>query len=101
MKEEFTKKEAFDAFVEEYKELPLNEKKDTLIKELKEMVALVEKLCIDNNIEYDMMINREILDINKENYTEDDYVEAVYVYIQMFKEILATYFMSNSNKTSE
>ena len=83
----------FDAFIEEYKDKSLKEKQTILVKELKELIALSQKICLDKGITYELITNKEILDINKDNYTEDDYVEAIYVYLQTFKEILSTYLM--------
>ena len=88
---------ALDSFMEEYKEKSLVEKQKILIEELKELIVISEKICADRGIRYDLLFNREIIDINKENYTQDDYVEAVYAYIQMFKEVLSSYILSNYN----
>ena len=70
---------------------------DGLISDLKELIAVAQKVCIDKGISYDLLVNREITDINKENYTQDDYVEAVYTYLQMFKEIFSSYILPNYN----
>lgn len=91
------KEMALNSFIEEYKEKPLIEKQKILIRELKELITAAEKICLDKGIKYDLLFNREIIDINKENYTEDDYIEAVYAYIQMFKEILSSYVLSSYN----
>ena len=85
----------FNAFIEEYKEKSLLEKQNIIINELKELIAVSEKICIDKGIDYDLLINREILDISKEGYTQDDYLEAIYVYLQIFKEILSAYLIPN------
>ena len=90
---ELDKKGSFDAFVEEYKTKSLLEKQGIIINDLKEIIALVQDLCAHHNIEYDLLMNREILDINKENYTQDDFAEAVFVYLQMYKELLSSFLV--------
>ncbi len=86
--EQFDLKECFDDFIEEYKENSLFDKQQLIVQELKEMIAMMQKICADNNISYDLIMNREILDLQKENYTQHDFAEAVYVYLQMLKETI-------------
>lgn len=87
------KKLNFDAFIEEYKTLNLKEKQGLVIKDFKELIATLQQLCKLYRIDYDLLINREIVDVNKENYSEDDFSEAIYVYMQMFKEIMVEFLM--------
>lgn len=86
-------KKNFDAFIEEYKELALIDKQQILIKDLKELIALFQELCKIYRIDYELLVNREILDINNTNYGEDDFTEAIYVYIQIFKDVLSTFLL--------
>ena len=86
-------KKNFNAFIEEYKELPLIDKQQTLVNDLKEIIALFQELCRIYRIDYKLLVNREILDIKKTNYSEDDFVEAIYVYIQMFKDVLSNFLL--------
>lgn len=86
-----TKKILFSDFIEEYKSKSLMEKQQFVINDLKEMVACIQQLCYLKGIKTDLLINKEILDVNSSSYTEDDFAEAVYVYIQMFKEIISDF----------
>ena len=94
-------KNYFDAFIEEFKELSLIEKQQQIVKDLKEMIASYQQLCTLSRIENDIIINREVLDINKEAYSEDDYAEAIYVYIQTLKEITANFLIPTINSNNE
>lgn len=85
----------FDAFIEEFTELDLKEKQKIVIDEFKEMLAVISKLCEDYKINYEILLNRELTDVTQTNYTEDDFVEATYVYIQSLKELLASYINEN------
>lgn len=60
---------------------------------MKELIAVFQNLCNLYGVQHDLLLNREIVDINKDNYTEDDFVEAIYVYIQSFKEILSDFLI--------
>lgn len=87
----FVKNEDFDEYVSKYTLLNKNDKRDIIIKILKENLMLLEKIASDNNLKSNLLYNREILDINKDNYTEDDFLEAVFVYIYSFRELFANY----------
>lgn len=88
------KQECFNAFIDEYKENSLVNKQKIIISELKELIALFQKICSTSGINPELLVNREIIDVNKEGYTQEDFAEAVYVYIQMYKEILAAFMLS-------
>lgn len=80
-------KSNFDAYVEEFKKIPLEEKKDKVIESIQELLGAMQSEAEDLGIEYTDLLNKEIIDIKKENRTEDDYVEAVFVYIESIKEV--------------
>ena len=61
---------------------------------MKELIALFQKMCSMRGVSYDLIVNREIIDVNKEGYTQEDFAEAVYSYLQTYKEILAKFMLS-------
>lgn len=83
----------FEQVVNDYKKLDLNKKRTKLIDELKVMIAVLEKICIDNKIEYREIKSKEILDLNKDNVSEEDYLEALFVYVEYLKEVLGSCFL--------
>ena len=83
----FVENTSFNEYVETFKKLPLSNKKQIVQNDFKELIALLKE--IDNN-EY-VLYNKEILDVEKENQTEDDFVEAIFVYLSSVKEMLADY----------
>ena len=95
---QLNKQECFDAFIEEYKDNSLIDKQKIIISELKELIGLLQEMCSMYNFEPELLINREILDVNKENYSQDDFSEAIYTYIQMYKEILADFMLFKIKK---
>jgi len=81
----------FDELMEKYKDLSLADKQKENISELKELLALLNKVCVDMGLEKSLTLNKEVLDINKEGATIDDYLEAEYVYINEVKNHLGIF----------
>ena len=82
---------SFDTCIESFKKLKLKDKQKEVISSLKEGIAFLTRVHSLNNNKADILYNREVLDINKENYTEDDFAEAVFVYTYAIKELMAGY----------
>lgn len=93
--------EEFNNLVELYKRMSNKEKKDALIKEFKINLAAVEKLNNDLGINHELIMNRELLDIDKDNVTDDDYLEAYFVYLHMINDSILTFAEKISNEFYE
>jgi len=91
MKMEFIEDKDFNTYIEKYKLLPLKEKKEQVEKQIEEILIALEKLNERYGSTPKLLFNREILDLKKENATEDDFVEAIFVYSYTFKELLASF----------
>ena len=87
----------FNNLVEAYKNLSTKEKQEEIIKLFKENVAIWEKLNNDINNNHNLLFNREIIDINKENYTTDDFLEAIFVYLHMLSDSTASFALKIAN----
>ncbi len=88
---EINKDNLFDMYVDSYKKLPLIEKKKIIEKEFREIIGVFDRLISRYNVKPQLLFNREILDLNKEAFTEDDFTEAVFVYIYAIKELIGEY----------
>ena len=84
--------ETFNEYIEAYKKLPLQKKKQMANEEVKKILAFIEKANNDLNLNDTILFNREILDLNSENVSDDDFVEAMFVYIYSIREALSIYF---------
>lgn len=82
----------FNEFIEEYKKLSIEEKRKEIISAQKELIALFSNLCESVGANNKLLLNKEILDLNKEPVSETDYLEALFVYINMLKEQIGDYF---------
>lgn len=89
-------KEDFNKYMEEFKKKSLEEKQDITISQLKMIVGLVKTMCEANNIESDMLFNRELIDVNDKEYTQDDFVESLIVYVNSIQNMLCDYNIQNN-----
>jgi len=85
-------------YVDAYKKLSLVDKKQVVEKEIKETLALLVKLHEKLGRESNILFNKEVLDIKDGVSTEEDFVEAMFVYILTIQEALASYIDLNENK---
>ena len=85
-------KKAFTNYVNAYKKLPIEKKKEYLLEETKKTLAYAEFVKSELNIEGNILFNREILDYKSGETTEEDLIEAMFVYIISIRENFAETF---------
>lgn len=93
-KMEIIENEDFNDYIEQYKKLKLKDKQKIIINLLKEDIMVLHKLITEQEDEDDevkMLYNREILDVNDDDYSEEDFSEAVIVYLYSIRELIAEY----------
>lgn len=83
--------DVFNEYVEVFKKLPLDKKKNLVSDEFKRLWGFILKINNDIGIEEVPLYNREILDLNKENITDEDFAEAMFVYAHLLEEALGAY----------
>ena len=86
----FVQDDNFNEYVEKYKNLPLKEKKELVEKEMEELLVVLNALNEKFGDTPEVLFNREILDLKKEEATEADFVEAMFVYSYSIKELIAS-----------
>ena len=69
--------EDFNEYMVYFKGLPLKEKQGIIIDQLKMLTSLTNKMCEEIGTKNEMIITNDINDVNKDNYSEDDFAEAV------------------------
>ncbi len=89
--------EDFNEYMEFFKGQPLKEKQSIVIEQLKMLMGLTNTMCKELNVDNEMLLNKEITDLNKYNYTEDDFAEALIVYINSIQNSLCDF----SNRLSD
>lgn len=90
--------EEHNKYIELYKKMSLKDKKEALEKEIKDILIFLMKLHEEKGWKADLLLNKEVLDIRDANSTEDDFVEAMFVYILSIQEMLASYIDLSENK---
>lgn len=90
----------FDSLISAFVNLNAEEKAMQIIKSLKEDIAIIDSISELYNLKFPILLNREVLDINKNNPTTDDYFEAIYVYIKSLEDLLGKLLYQISNNTS-
>ena len=80
-------KEAFGGLMEYYKHLPLELKRKEIISELEDVISSYSKICTQFGVMPDMVLNKEMLNINKRNLTEDEFLHALFAYINTLQDI--------------
>ncbi|MDO4963127.1 MAG: hypothetical protein Q4E75_03420 [bacterium] len=81
------KKEAFSSLMEYYKVLPLETKRKEVISEIEEIISNYSKVCISLGITPNILLNKEMLNTNKNNLNESDFLNSLYAYINALQEI--------------
>ena len=82
-------------YVEAYKKLNVSDKHHIVEDELKTLIAIFEEENKKKNPKSEMLFNKEILATKKDNYTEHDFAESVFVYINILKESIGEYLLNN------
>lgn len=74
-------KENFNEYMISFKNRSLKEKQNIIIEQMKRLAGFVDGVCEEIGVSSEMIINRELLDLNKDNYSEDDFAEAIIVLV--------------------
>ena len=80
--------DSFEEYIEYFKGLPLKQKQEIIIDELKLLTAMTNKMCKEIDANNEVILSKEVVDINKENYTEDNFSDALITYICSIKNSL-------------
>ena len=81
----------FNEYIDYYKKLDLKSKQEIVLDEMKLLCEFTNKMCSKLDVKNDMMIHKELLDTEKDNYTEDDFAESLIVYINIIKDSLCDF----------
>lgn len=90
-------KEAFGALIEYYKLLPSDTKKTEIINQVQELIRCYSKICTKLGVMPNMALNKEMLNFSNPNLSEDDFLNALYAYLNALQDITAQFI----NKMSD
>lgn len=83
----------FTEYMDAFKKLDISEKRIEIINSIKEVSALLVKLA-DDGISLKCLNSKEILNFKNGRETEEEFLEALLVYIENFKEMLGQYLLN-------
>ena len=79
-----------NSYIEEFKKQDISTKRKEIIESIKELMALIDALSIEDGIEFQFLKSKEINEFDK---TEDDFLEAIIVYIENLKNSISQYLI--------
>lgn len=94
-------KEDINEYMKFFKEQSLKEKQNIIYEQLQMLVGFTNNLCKELDIENEIIINRELLDLKKDDYTEDDFAEAIIVFINSIQNSICDYSSGVSDLLDE
>lgn len=83
--------EDFNEYMKFFKEQPLKEKQSIIYEQLQMLAGFTNNLCKELEVPNEVIINRELIDLKKDNYTEDDFAEAIIVFINSIQNSICDY----------
>lgn len=84
-------KEAFSGLMEYYKLLPTQNKRNEIVIILEELISYYSKICTKFGVMPDMALNKEILNIKRDDITEDEFLHAIFAYLNTLQDISAQF----------
>lgn len=82
---------AFKEYLTAFKEMETPDKRQEIIHAINEITAIFDMLSNQSNIKPSYLKSNEIFDLKDGFETEDDYLEALLVYIENAKSVLGKY----------
>ncbi len=76
-------------YIDSYKDLSLDSKREILLKEVRDLLSCIEELCLKKGVNIDKL-NSSYYIKNKEVLFEEDYYDLLFVYIVYLKEDLSS-----------
>lgn len=89
---------SFYRYLEAFKRMRISDKRQDIINAINEITASFVSLAEDANINIEYIKSKEITELNNGYESEDDYLEALLVYIENAKNVLGQYFLNINNK---
>ena len=83
--------ENINEYMEFFKSQPLAEKQSIIYEQLQLLASLTNNMCKELDIPNELILNKELLDLKKEDYTEDDFAEAIIVLINSIQNSICDY----------
>ena len=81
------KQDAFNNYVSKFCDLDLSDKRENIVNNLLELLAVMQKVAKDMDNNTELLLNKEVLDAkNLKECSEEDFDETIFVYINSIQE---------------
>lgn len=80
-------KQAFSGLMEYYKLLSTQNKREEIVSILEELISYYSKICTRFSVMPNMLLNKEILNIKRSDLTEDEFLHALFAYLNTLEDI--------------
>ena len=87
-------KENFDEYMKFFKSQTLKEKQSIIYEQMKLLASFTNNMCNEIGLKNEMLVNKELLDLNNTSYTEDDFAEAIIVLLNSIQESICDFSSS-------
>jgi len=84
---------AFKEYVAAFKQMETTDKRQEIIRAVNEITAMFDMLADQSNIQLSYLKSNEVSELRDGHESEDDYLEALLVYIENAKSILGEYLV--------
>ena len=89
---------AFKEYVDAFKQMELIDKRKEIIRNINEITAMFDMLAAESNIQLSYLKSHEITELKDGHESEDDFLEALLVYIENAKSVLGQYLAKINNQ---
>lgn len=89
------KQVVFTNFMDEFVKLDINQKNKEIVEKLKLILLFLIDYSKRSGIEYEFLRSKEISDIEDGKGTNDDYLEAMMVYLHNIEELIGIILQNN------
>lgn len=84
---------SFKEYLDFFKHLNVSEKRMEIIRSVNEITAMFDELASEANIKLTYLKSKEVSELKDGHESEDDYLEALFVYIENAKSVLGEYLV--------
>lgn len=82
------KQKVFSSFMDEFVKLDISQKNSEIVERQKLILAFLIKFATEHGVSFEFLRSKEISDIEGNNGTNEDYLEAMMVYTQNIEELI-------------
>ena len=89
---------AFKEYVDAFKQMDIINKRKEIIRNINEVTAMFDMLAAESNMQLSYLKSKEVTDLKDGYESEDDYLEALLIYIENAKSVLGQYLTKVNNE---